>query len=90
MNRLDVIAKVAEDIDMPRSKVAEVLDAVLGAVEASLKAGQEVRLTGFGSFSTSVRKASTGRNPRTGEAMAIGESTSVRFKPGKALKDAVG
>ncbi len=57
---------------------------------ARLKSGQEVRLTGFGSFSTSVRKASTGRNPRTGEALQIAASTSVRFKPGKALKDAVG
>jgi len=44
---------------------------------------------GFGSFATATRKASTGRNPRTGEEIQIEESTSVRFKPGKALKDAL-
>ncbi len=90
MNKLDVVARVAEHADLPRSKAAEVVDAVFSAIESGLKAGEEVRLTGFGSFSTSLRKASTGRNPRTGEAMEIGASTSVRFKPGKALKDAVG
>lgn len=89
MNKMDVVAKVAEDADLPRAKASEVVDAVFKAIEGALKANEEVRLTGFGSFSTAVRKASTGRNPRTGEEMQIGASTSVRFKPGKALKDAV-
>jgi DNA-binding protein HU-beta len=48
-----------------------------------------VRLVGFGTFVTATRKAAKGRNPRTGEEIDIPASTSVRFKPGKALKDAV-
>ena len=48
-----------------------------------------MRLVGFGTFATATRKAATGRNPRTGEEINIPASTSVRFKPGKALKDAV-
>ena len=66
------------------------MDAVFAAISNALKQGQEVRLTGFGTFATSVRKATTGRNPRTGEQLAIGESTSVRFKAGRALKDSLG
>jgi DNA-binding protein HU-beta len=51
--------------------------------------GDEVRLVGFGTFSVSNRKASTGRNPRTGEAMTIKASSQPKFKAGKGLKDAV-
>ena len=90
MNRLDLVSAVAEEADLAKNEAGKVVDAVFKAIEGALKQGQEVRLTGFGTFATSVRKATTGRNPRTGEEIAIGESTSVRFKVGKALKDAVG
>lgn len=90
MNKIDLIAAVAESTELTRAKAGEAVDAVLGAIEGALKKGEEVRLVGFGTFATAVRKASTGRNPRTGEAIAVPESTSVRFKPGKGLKDAVG
>jgi DNA-binding protein HU-beta len=55
-----------------------------------MKNNEEVRLVGFGTFSTTTRKATTGRNPRTGEEIQIPEATTVRFKVGKALKEAVG
>ncbi|MCC6719460.1 MAG: HU family DNA-binding protein [Acetobacteraceae bacterium] len=90
MNKIDLIAAVADSTELTRAKAGEAVDAVLGAIEAALKNGEEVRLVGFGTFATATRKASTGRNPRTGDAIAIPESTSVRFKPGKGLKDAVG
>jgi DNA-binding protein HU-beta len=86
---MDLIASVAEHTDLPKAKASEVVDAVFSAIEAALKRKEEVRLVGFGSFATAMRKASTGRNPRTGEEIKIEASTSVRFKPGKALKDAV-
>jgi len=54
-----------------------------------LKKGDEVRLVGFGTFSVSQRKASTGRNPRTGETMTIKASAQPKFKAGKGLKDSV-
>lgn len=90
MNRLDLVNAVAEEAELAKNEAGKVVDAVLKVIEGALKQGQEVRLSGFGTFATSVRKATTGRNPRTGEEIAIGESTSVRFKAGKALKDAVG
>jgi DNA-binding protein HU-beta len=89
VNKTDLVAKVAEQTDLARGKAAEAVDAVLVAIQAGLKDGGEVRLVGFGTFETVTRKASTGRNPRTGEAIQIPESTSVRFKAGKALKDSV-
>jgi DNA-binding protein HU-beta len=89
VNKMDLIAAVADQSDLPKAKAAEVVDAVFAAIETALKRKEEVRLVGFGSFATASRKASTGRNPRTGETIEIPESTSVRFKPGKALKDAV-
>jgi DNA-binding protein HU-beta len=89
VNKMDLIATVAEETELSRAKATEVVDAVLGAIEGALKKQDEVRLVGFGTFATAQRKAGTGRNPRTGEEMQIPASTTVRFKPGKSLKDAV-
>ena len=89
MNKMDLIAAVADETELPRAKAAEVVDAVFSAIEGALKKKEEVRLVGFGSFATATRKASKGRNPQTGVEIDIPESISVRFKPGKALKDSV-
>ena len=84
-----LVAVVAETGELTRAKAAEVVDAIFKAVEVSLKEQKEVRLVGFGTFAVSSRKAGTGRNPRTGEEIRIEASTTVRFKPGKGLKDAL-
>ncbi len=89
VNKNDLIAAVAEDAELSKAKAAEVVDAVFGAIEKTLKKKEEVRLVGFGTFATAEREASKGRNPRTGEEIDIPASTSIRFKPGKTLKDAV-
>ncbi len=90
MNKMDLIAAVAEETELSRIKAGEVVDAVFNAITSALQKKEEVRLVGFGTFASTVRKASTGRNPRTGEERAIPESTTVRFTPGKGLKDSVG
>jgi len=90
VNKNDLVAVVADKTDLPKAKTAEVIDAVLDAITAALKKKDgEVRLVGFGTFSKSKRKAGIGRNPRTGEQIKIASSVSVRFKAGKALKDAI-
>ncbi len=89
LNKAELVATIAEDVDLPKVKAEEVVDAVLAAIQAALARKQEVRLTGFGSFATATRKAAKGRNPRTGAEIDIPASTSVRFKAGKGLKDAV-
>jgi DNA-binding protein HU-beta len=89
MNKQDLVAIVADAGEMSKAKAGDVLDAVFEAITKSLKKKQEVRLVGFGTFSTSKRKAGKGRNPRTGEEIKIPATTTVRFKAGKGLKDAV-
>ncbi|MDE2005856.1 MAG: HU family DNA-binding protein [Rhodospirillales bacterium] len=89
MNKMELVAAVADKTDLSRAKTNEVVEAVFAAIEAALKAKDEVRLVGFGTFSTATRKAGTGRNPRTGETLKIAASTTVKFKVGKGLKDAV-
>ncbi|MFT9314919.1 MAG: HU family DNA-binding protein [Acetobacter orientalis] len=89
LNKQELVSAVADKVALPKAKAGEVVEAVFGAIEEALSRGQEVRLVGFGTFVTASRKAAKGRNPRTGEEIDIPASTSVRFKPGKALKDAV-
>ena len=89
LNKAELIATVAEEADLSRVKAVEAVEAVFRTIQVALSSGQDVRLTGFGTFVTARRKAAKGRNPRTGETIDIAASSSVRFKPGKALKDAV-
>jgi DNA-binding protein HU-beta len=89
MNKQDLVAKVAQKADISKTKAAEVVDATIDAIKASLKKGDEVRLVGFGTFKVSKRSATTGRNPRTGEAIKIPASKQPKFKAGKELKKAV-
>lgn len=89
MNKQELISTVADLSGLGKGDAGKAVDAVFEAITNSLKKGDEVRLVGFGTFSTSKRKASTGRNPRTGEEMKIPASTQAKFKAGKGLKDAV-
>ena len=89
MNKQELIASVADTADISRGDAGKAVEAVFTTIEGALKKGEEVRLVGFGTFSTAERKASTGRNPRTGEPMEIKASNQPKFKAGKGLKDAV-
>ncbi len=89
MNKNDLVAAVAEAAGLTKADAAKAVDAVFDTVTDSLKGGNEVRLVGFGTFSVVSRKATTGRNPRTGETIQIAASKQPKFKAGKGLKDAV-
>jgi len=89
MNKQELVAQVAKNADLSKTKAAEAVDAVISAIKASLKKGNEVRLVGFGTFSVAKRAATTGRNPRTGEPIKIPASKQPKFKAGKDLKEAV-
>jgi DNA-binding protein HU-beta len=89
MNKQELIAAVADTSGLAKGDASRAVEAVFDTISASLKKGDEVRLVGFGTFSLSKRKASTGRNPRTGEPMSIKASTQPKFKAGKGLKDSV-
>lgn len=89
MNKNDLVSAVAEQTGLNKADLANAVEAVLQAITGTLAKGGEVRLVGFGTFSVTQRKASTGRNPRTGEKMEIKASNQPKFKAGKGLKDAV-
>jgi DNA-binding protein HU-beta len=89
MNKNDLIGVVADKAKVTKAQAGEAVDAVFDAITASLKGGDEVRLVGFGTFSVSKRKATTGRNPATGAEIKIPASNQAKFKPGKVLKDSL-
>jgi DNA-binding protein HU-beta len=89
MNKNELIGAVAEASGLTRSDATKAVEGVFDAITSALKGGDEVRLVGFGTFSVAKRKASIGRNPRTGEPMPINASSQPKFKAGKGLKDAV-
>lgn len=89
MNKNDLISSVAADSGLSKADATKAVDAVFDSIEKSLSGGNEVRLVGFGTFSVANRKASTGRNPRTGESIQIPASKQPKFKAGKGLKEAV-
>lgn len=89
MNKQELIGEVAEVSGLSKGDASKAVEAVFGTITGALTKGEEVRLVGFGTFSVSKRKASTGRNPRTGEPMTIKASAQPKFKPGKLLKDSV-
>lgn len=89
MNKTELIDHIAKTADMSKAASARALDALIGAVKTTLKKNGTVTLVGFGTFSVGKRAARTGRNPRTGEAIKIKSAKVPKFKPGKALKDAV-
>jgi DNA-binding protein HU-beta len=89
MNKQELIGAVAETTGLSKNDAGKAVEGVFEAIGTALQKGDEVRLVGFGTFSVTKRKASTGRNPRTGEPMKIKASTQPKFKAGKGLKDAV-
>ena len=89
MNKAELAAKTAELSGLTQKDASAVVDAVFDAITSALKAGDDVRLVGFGSFSVSTRAAREGRNPRTGETIKIAASKQPKFSAGKGLKDAI-
>jgi DNA-binding protein HU-beta len=89
VNKQELVNAVAEHADIPKTKAQAAVEAVITSITAALKTGGEVRLVGFGTFSVAARAATTGRNPRTGDAINIAASKQPKFKAGKELKDAV-
>ena len=89
MNKQELIGAVVEATGLARGDASRAVEAMLDTIGTELKNGHEVRLVGFGSFSVSKRKASIGRNPRTGEPMPIKATAQPKFRPGKGLKDLV-
>lgn len=90
MTKAELIEQMAKDAGISKTAAASALQSFLDGVTKSLKKKEgKVTLVGFGTFSKARLKARNGRNPQTGETIKIKARNVVKFKPGKALKEAV-
>ena len=89
MKKSDISSHVASQASLSKAAADTAVNAVFSAISDALARGESVTIAGFGTFSTKSRPARQGRNPRTGESIAIAASTAPSFKAGKTLRDAV-
>lgn len=89
MNKAELIDHIAQQADLSKAAASRALEAMLGGVTVSLKENAPVSLVGFGTFMVGQREARSGRNPKTGAAIKIKAAKVPKFRPGKALKDAL-
>ena len=89
MNKAELVDAVAEESGLTKSDASGAVESVFNTIGNQLRQGNSVSVVGFGQFSVTNRAARTGRNPRTGEEIAIAASRAPKFKAGKQLKDAV-
>ena len=89
MTKAELIDAVAKSANITKASAEKAVGGFIAAVTDSLINGDRVTLVGFGSFEVSTRKARIGRNPQTGKEINISAANVPKFRPGKALKDAV-
>jgi len=87
MIKADIVSRVAEESEISRVKAAEAVNTILEAIKSALGSGKRIELRGFGVFQVRNRKRGVGRNPKTGVEVPIAPGRTVRFKPGKELKN---
>ena len=89
MNKSELVDAIAAGAELSKAAAARALDTTIEAITAAVAKGDQVTLVGFGSFKASARAARTGKNPKTGEALAIAATTVPKFSAGAAFKAAV-
>lgn len=89
MNKTELVAAVADATNVTKKEAETLINSTLEQITGELQSGGQVQLVGFGTFTIRQRTERIGKNPRTGEQMAIAGCTVPTFKPGKALKEAV-
>ncbi len=89
MNKSELIEHIAKQADISKAAAGRALDATVGAIKTTLKKSGSVSIVGFGTFAVTKRAARAGRNPRTGAAIKIKSAKVPKFRPGKALRDAL-
>ena len=89
MNKSELIEHIAKQADLSKAAAGRALEAIIGGVKTTLKKNGSVTIAGFGTFAVTKRASRTGRNPRTGAAIKIKAAKVPKFRPGKALKDAL-
>ncbi len=86
MIKLDIVNRIADRTGVPKMKAEQAVEALFHSMKEALARGERIELRGFGVFVVKARKRGVGRNPRTGEEVAIPSGKTIRFKPGKELQ----
>ena len=89
MNKAELIALVAEKVDLTKKSTEQVIDTLFDTIAETLETGEKVVISGFGTFEIRTRVARTGLDPRTGERISIPQQKTPAFKTGKVLKNMV-
>lgn len=89
MNKADIVDKVHGVLGGTKADAERAVETMIASIHEGLKKGDEVSVAGLGIFVTKARPAREGRNPRTGESIRIAATRTPKFRPAKALKDAV-
>src|ERR1700744_821671 len=90
MTKSELARVLAEDLELPRRQVTELIEALLDKITEVLKSGDKVALTPFGQFRVRDRAARIARNPQTGEPVKVPAKRVLRFTAARPLKEAVG
>ncbi len=86
MNKQDLVEALSERLEKSQKEASETIDALVDEIKKALAKGEAIRISGFGAFEQSMRKARLGRNPRTGEPVRISATRVVRFRPAADFK----
>ena len=89
MTKAELIDSIAKRAELPRPKAEDLVNGLFDDIMGALKRGDKVNISGFGTFAVTERKGRTGRNPKTGETIAIAPSRAAKFKAGKSLKESL-
>jgi len=89
MNKKEIIGRMARDAGITAVQAARAFSSMMEGIQNSLKGGEKVTFSGFGSFEVKERKARKGRNPKTGEEVAIPPRKRVKFNPSKRFKNSL-
>ncbi len=89
MNKADLASSVHGVLGGTKTQAEQVVESIIDSIIGALKKGDEVSIAGLGIFSTKMRPARTGRNPRTGETIKVPSMRVPKFRAAKGLKDAV-
>lgn len=87
MNKAQLVETLASEVNITKADCERLIDTMVDTIKKTVKKGDDLTLVGFGTFTRSKRKARTGRNPQTGEAIKVPACTVPKFRPGKAFKD---
>jgi len=87
MIKVDIVNEVSRVADITKVKAEVAVDAVFEAMRISMQRGERIELRGFGVFQVKQRKKGIGRNPKTGVEVKIPPGNTIRFKPGKELRN---